>query len=646
MKKRELLSPADDTASHALVDVQAAITRVKEIITEGVSKAWPDKELTDALNKAISAECKNITNEGFREQFRKSLVVAARKWHYELKQTYRVLDRNFQKQALRQPLNVDLLALTRKTPFEKQVEFRKLLDDGTNPGIPVIKDYQSSVKLAIKALSAEPPKIVTMRNGKAYVMPARLRAEMAVRYSAAVENLQRLQNEGVKWCWISSHANCSPRCKEYQGKLYSLFDGEYELDGRIYKPRGTIDGIPYRPINEALAGPKGDGNGCISGYNCRHRAIEYERGSKAPADFTEAEIKREYAIDKQQRSYENRIRQLKQEEKQLRACGMEKEAKALRKKWRILTKDYQIYSIEHDRAYYPYRYVIDRDEIEEDFKLSSYVNKARKLGNKKQEKLLTNYKNQFIIEQERAREASDFVLAKTVQEAEQYMSRRSSSVSYNGITNIKSLNQANRTFAYLSDKYGINMLDHVSTDISFKNARKGALAEATGRTLHISKNFANNPTMEEVINSTSNWKGYINNRIKTDKENLIKHSENKAFIEKVNRDLRLCDELLKYSRHNVCYENREVESIITHEMGHIIAEQRFQQLSNEYAMGGSAEKVRNVFEKAKECGDIYKISKYASTDSKEFFAECFTMYEIGREKIPDYIQEMMEDVLK
>ena len=73
-------------------------------------------------------------------------------------------------------------------------------------------------------------------------------------------------------------------------------------------------------------------------------------------------MQREYAIDKQQRSYENRIRQLKQEERQLRACGMDKEASAVRKKWRRLTKDYQIYSVENNRAYYPYRYVIDRTE--------------------------------------------------------------------------------------------------------------------------------------------------------------------------------------------------------------------------------------------------------------------------------------------
>lgn len=362
MEKRELLPPSHDTASNAIVDVQTATTRVKEIITECVSKGVSDEVLTQKLNKAISAECRRITDEEFRNQFRKALVTAARKWHYELSQTYRINEQNFARAVMKQPLNIELTNLLTKTPYQKQIEFRRLLDDGANPGIPVIKDYQSSVKLAMKALSAEPPKIVTTKNGKAHVMPARLRAEMAVRYSAAVENLQRLIDDGVKWCWISSHANCSPRCAKYQGKLYSLFEGEYELDGKIYKPTGTIDGIPYRPIKEALAGPNGDGNGCISGYNCRHRAIEYERGSRPPLDFSEAEIKREYEIDKQQRAYENRIRQLKQEERQLRACGMEKEAKALRKKWRILTKDYQIYSIEHDRAYYPYRYVIDRSE--------------------------------------------------------------------------------------------------------------------------------------------------------------------------------------------------------------------------------------------------------------------------------------------
>ena len=56
---------------------------------------------------------------------------------------------------------------------------------------------------------------------------------------------------------------------------------------------------------------------------------------------------------------------MKQEEAQLRACGMTEEAKALRKKWRVLTRDYQIYSIQNDRAYYPYRYIVDRTEVDQ-----------------------------------------------------------------------------------------------------------------------------------------------------------------------------------------------------------------------------------------------------------------------------------------
>jgi hypothetical protein len=358
MAKRQLLSPADDTASLVLVDIQTATTRVKEIVSEGVAKGWTDKELTKALNKAIAEECNKI-DISYRESFRKSLVSSARKWHYQLLQSYRVLDRNLQQEIAKQPLNVELFNLSKKTPYEKQIEFRRILDDGTNPGIPVIKDYQKSVRLVARALASDAVKLKT--EGKRF-MPARLRAELAVRYAAAVENLQRLIDDGVKFCWISSHANCSPRCRSFQGKLYSLFQGKVTIDGKEYGEKGTIDGIPYRPINEALAGPNGDGNGCISGYGCRHRAIEYERGSRPPADFTKAEMQKEYGIDKKQRAYENRIRQLKTEERELRAQGDIEKANQLRKKWRRLTKDYQIYSIENNRAYYPYRYVIDREE--------------------------------------------------------------------------------------------------------------------------------------------------------------------------------------------------------------------------------------------------------------------------------------------
>ena len=49
---------------------------------------------------------------------------------------------------------------------------------------------------------------------------------------------------------------------------------------------------------------------------------------------------------------------------------------------------------------------------------------------------------------------------------------------------------------------------------------------------------------------------------------------------------------------------------------------------------------------AKRAGDIYKISRYTNKNEKEFFAECFTIYELGEETLPSYIQEMFKVVLK
>lgn len=345
-----LLPAADDTASKILVDVQSATTRVKQVVTECVSSGASEGETTKRLNETIALECKRVNGE-LKEQMRRALVVSARKWHYELKQTYRTLDRNLQ-QSQRQPLDIDINNLLRMTPFQRNVEFRKILDDGMSPGIPIIRDYQKSVKIALKAMAAEPPKVVTRKDGKTYVMPLRNRAEMAVRYDANVKSVRELQSRGVKYAWTSSHPNCSPRCRDFQGRLWSL-------EGKT----GEIDGIHYDPIEKALRGKEGDGNGIISGYNCRHRLIGYTPGSRPPEDFSESEIKREYAIDKQQRSYENRIRQMKTEERQLRAAGLTKEAADLRKRWRKLNIDYEVYSLENDRAFYRYRCVIDRDEI-------------------------------------------------------------------------------------------------------------------------------------------------------------------------------------------------------------------------------------------------------------------------------------------
>ena len=45
---------------------------------------------------------------------------------------------------------------------------------------------------------------------------------MATRYQANQKDIKMLKDNGVKLVWTSSHANASPRCSPYQGKLYSL----------------------------------------------------------------------------------------------------------------------------------------------------------------------------------------------------------------------------------------------------------------------------------------------------------------------------------------------------------------------------------------------------------------------------------------
>ena len=350
-----LNSPPPDTARKILIQTQTAITQIKELIVKAVADNQEQKITVTALNKMISDYCKTINDNALREESRKALVSSARKWYYEINETMKIANQNIKTAA---GDTYTITAINKLINDNKGIDsFRNITTAGLNKAAPLIRDYNKTVKLAIKALAAEPPKVVTISRGtaagKTYIMPLRNRAEMAVRYEYNIQDLNNFANNGVKLVWTSSHPNCSPRCSHYQGRLWSL-------DGTT----GTKNGIRYRPIQEALAGPLGDGNGIISGYNCRHTLSAYKDGSAAPQAFTRAEINKEYAIDKKQRAYENSIRQMKTEERLLRGMGYEKDASFLRKKWRAAQASYQAYSLQNGRAYYPYRYIIDEAETE------------------------------------------------------------------------------------------------------------------------------------------------------------------------------------------------------------------------------------------------------------------------------------------
>lgn len=130
----------------------------------------------------------------------------------------------------------------------------------------------------------------------------RASAERQVRYEAQQKQLNDLKESGVRLVWIDEHANCSERCQDWQGKLYST-------DGTS----GTIDGIRYQPLSNATdrytttkAG-KTYINGTLTGFGCRHKTILYKKGfrpTKIPAEV----IDKQRAIEQRQREMERAVR--------------------------------------------------------------------------------------------------------------------------------------------------------------------------------------------------------------------------------------------------------------------------------------------------------------------------------------------------
>ena len=342
--------PKENVAMKALLIVTTATTKVKEEITRSFAEGLSQEDLTKTLNKIIDDYCKRIANEELREKARKSLVTSARKWYYQLSQTINILNRNVINNFPGGTYTADLRAIMGNLNKINLNAIRPYLDQ-TRKGLAVIEDYRKKLNVAMKALAAEPPKVVEVEGRKAYTVSLRNRAEMTVRYEANMRDLERLIAEGVEYVWTSSHPDASPRCAPHQGKLYSL---------NPENKTGVIDGIRYTYLPDVLK--LNNGNSIINGYNCRHRLIPYQKGSTPPMEYTKEEIQREYRNDQIQRRYENQIRQLKTEERLMRASGNLMEAKILRKKWQRLTKQYEIESLKMGRAFYRWRTIVSEDE--------------------------------------------------------------------------------------------------------------------------------------------------------------------------------------------------------------------------------------------------------------------------------------------
>jgi hypothetical protein len=358
-------SPKQNIAQNQVIAVQEAQTLIKETIIKAYKEDIPKAKLSLQIKEII----KNATIEipiQDRRQVQYSLAQNAQRWDYTYRQSLRVANASILKSIdklsrfkpeinnVKKSYNVNLREFMGLDPRKQNQiigNFRNVLTQDA-AGQPVIQSYEKIVKRQIKNLALDSANVYrTDRNGKSYKMNLRNYAEMKTRYEANLEDLKKYAEDGKDLVWTSSHPDASPRCSPYQGKLYSI-------KGRT----GVIDGIKFTPLDDALKGPRGDGNGIINGYNCRHRLIPYTPKSNPPEDYDKATIKRENTINNRQRQYERNIRNMKLEERALRVAGETEEAASYRKRWQRMTKNYRKYSLKNGRAYYDWRTRVTKEE--------------------------------------------------------------------------------------------------------------------------------------------------------------------------------------------------------------------------------------------------------------------------------------------
>lgn len=293
----------------------------------------------------------------------------------------------------------------------------------------------------------------------------------------------------------------------------------------------------------------------------------------------------------------------------------------------------QIAGIDHSRD----------DELYEQFMRENYPDdwqalQAREAESGKAQERREALERQARLREENRRYTGDadgmakprFVPATSKTEAEEYARRFAENVDFRGVS-LENANSINEALTNLTSKYPIKKLDHIS-----QNSRGNALARAGGGGLTINgkkigteETGFNREAIEMQIRFYQSM--YPSGRIPRDIQNKIRNLETR----------------LRYSRWSVSrsYEN-QVIGTITHEYGHIIADQYFGQINDTRYMTRSSEwrvfqvEWREIFSRAKKSEDIYAISAYSATDEMEFFAECFCARENG-ETLPDYVEDFM-----
>lgn len=237
----------------------------------------------------------------------------------------------------------------------------------------------------------------------------------------------------------------------------------------------------------------------------------------------------------------------------------------------------------------------------------------------------------------------------TMDEAKEYVYNNYKDSDIDKIKNVEAMNVTFDTLDELQSKYPLN------NEIFVRNKTiSNAAANGNYQGININTSHFNKASRKALVGD--DWIEDLNKQI----EDLKQYLGNMKYKQKpIENGIRRLEQQKKFKCYSISGSYADLESIkatITHEYGHVIADQYFGQI-NKFKANKNFDyfdsnecwqkcmDVSSVYNEALRNNDIYDISYYASTDQYEFFAECFAKKQMGG-ILPDYINEMLERVLK
>lgn len=327
----ELASSRPQTLTELLMDTQ---TEIKDLVKSAVISIMVMMTFNERLKKLLDTNLAEIEDEELRAKYREALERFARN---EYRNMINLL--NLGTFPLILSFSAYNISGVNTNELQKQLDtsLSKLGKADVNKAFSQLGNSQAKVSFG-----------QSVYGSSEMVMRADEQREM-------VDNLKDKTNLVI----CDTHSDCSDRCFQWQGRVYSLdHTSGVTDDGRSYVPLETATDI-YVTTSSGRTWKNG-----LLGFNCRHKLVAYKSGLK-PNKVTREEQNKQKRLTEQQRLYEREIRNAKDRARAF-ALGQENErqfdkntreymqerASVYRQKAKELTKEYQEFCQKNNRVEY------------------------------------------------------------------------------------------------------------------------------------------------------------------------------------------------------------------------------------------------------------------------------------------------------